>query len=146
MKVATIKTLSFVNPTLTLSFQNTSSLNINTTSSASITINDVPCIIFSNSTLNNFKCSIASVNGTAPLSAGVATIVVYIKPYGIIQLATGLSPLTIPLVVSSVSSTSGGSNGGSINRFVGSGFSPYISLISIVVCDKYATIISSTYS
>lgn len=52
----------------------------------------------------------------------------------------------IPLIVSSINSTSGGMNGGTINKVFGSGFTMDISQISITVCSKLATIKSSTFS
>ena len=54
----------------------------------------------------------ANTDGTAILVAGSVTPVVAIQTYGIAALQSGVSPLSVNLVASSLSTSTGGDNGG----------------------------------
>jgi len=56
---------------------------------------------------------------------------VYVNQYGIAGLASGVNPLSIPLNTDSLSSTTGGNNGGYLITLTGSGFPLDVSLIKI---------------
>lgn len=81
-----------------------------------------------------------NTDGTAILVAGDVTPVVSISPIGIAGLASGISPLSIPLTTSSVTPTSGGNNGGFLISLHGTGFPLDKSQITIEVCSKNANI------
>lgn len=145
VRVAAITGWSFSGTTLQLSINNTSKNDIKT-KDITITINNVTCVVPSSAKLPNIQCTVATINGTLPFTAGTANISVYFDPYGFIQPVQGVLPLTIPLIVSSLAYNSGGVNGGSINYIFGSGFSNNVSLIQVLVCSKNATVISSSFS
>ena len=69
---------------------------------------------------------------------------VYVNQYGIAGLASGVNPLSIPLNTDSLSSTTGGNNGGYLITLTGSGFPLDVSLIKIEICQKQATIKTTT--
>lgn len=145
VKVAAITGWSFSGTSLQLSINNTSKNDIKA-KDITITINNVTCLIPSSAKLPNIQCTVATINGTLPFTAGIASITVYFDPYGFIQPVQGVLPLSIPLVITSLAHSSGGVNGGSINYVYGSGFSDNASLIQVLVCNKNATVISSTFS
>jgi hypothetical protein len=78
------------------------------------------------------------------LRAGALTPTVYISPYGIIALANGINPITIPLIAKSLSVSTGGNNGGFRTTLTGSGFPLDQTQASITVCGNLATITSIT--
>jgi hypothetical protein len=74
--------------------------------------------------------------------AGPLTPLVSITTYGIAGLASNANPLSIPLVVSSLSLSTGGNNGGILVSVLGHGFPLQKSQISITICNSNATIYS----
>ena len=83
-----------------------------------------------------------NTDGTTLLVAGSVTPLVAIAPYGILDLANGVSPLTVNFVTSSLSVTSGGNNGGYLITLNGAGFPLDKTLMSITLCGNKATITS----
>lgn len=95
-------------------------------------------------TIASLTCTMtANSNGSPTLVAGDVTPLVYLKQYGIAGLASGVNPLSVPLLASSLSSTSGGNNGGYLVTLTGSGFPLDPTKITIEMCQKQATVKSS---
>jgi hypothetical protein len=65
---------------------------------------------------------------------------VSVEEYGIAGLGNGVSPLTVNLVASSLSVTSGGNNGGFLITLNGAGFPLDKSDMELTLCNKKATI------
>jgi hypothetical protein len=84
-----------------------------------------------------------NTDSSPTLLAGLVTPLVYVQPYGIVELATGVNPLSVPLNVSSLSLNQGGNNGGYLINLIGSGFPSVNSQISITICGNVATIQST---
>jgi uncharacterized protein (TIGR03437 family) len=91
------------------------------------------------------RCSLSINNdGTPTLIAGSVTPTVYLKPIGLAGLAVGVNPISVPLVATSLTTITGGNNGGYYNYLIGKGFPLDKTKISITICSNAATIISSS--
>ena len=96
-------------------------------------------------TIASLTCTMtANTDGSPTLVAGDVTPLVHLKQYGIAGLASGVSPLSVPLLADSLSSTSGGNNGGYLVTLTGSGFPLDPTKMTIEMCQKQATVKSST--
>lgn len=82
----------------------------------------------------------ANTNGSPILVAGSVTPVVAVGSYGIAGLATGVSPLSVSLVTSSLSLSTGGNNGGYLITLNGAGFPLDKSKMTITICGNRGTI------
>jgi len=103
--------------------------------------NGNPCAIDPASSITSLSCYVQNNTDTTPLLvAGTFTPLVTIKNIGIVALASGVSPLTVPLTILTLSVTSGGTNGGTLTSINGNGFPLEKNLINITVCSKLATI------
>ena len=145
-----ITSLSRSGSTLSLALSDPQSLNF-TISDVKITVQGHLCRINPSSTISSISCTMATNTDSSPiLTAGSMTPLVYVNPYGIANLSgatvsrrlltAAVSPLNVPLVASSLSSTSGGNNGGYIISLHGSGFPQDKSQVSISICNSQATI------
>ena len=81
---------------------------------------------------------------TPILVAGTITPVVSVAPYGIANLASTVNPFTVNFVISSLSVSSGSSNGGYAVSLNGAGFPLDQTQMLISLCGNPATIISLT--
>ena len=72
------------------------------------------------------------------------TPIVEIYPYGIANLASGVNPLNIAFVASSLSVATGGNNGGYLITVFGQGFPLDKTKMTISVCGAQATITTIT--
>ena len=71
------------------------------------------CTIDDTSTLSALVCTLALNAANSPLIvAGQLTPLVYIKDFGIVKLAIGVSPVTVNLATTLLTKTKGGNNGG----------------------------------
>lgn len=111
----------------------------------SITVGGLPCIVATGSTPSSLSCYLQNNTDNTPiLVAGSLTPLVSIKNIGIAGLKSGVNPLTVNLVATSLSIASGGANGGILITLVGQGFPLDKTKITITVCSKQATIKSVT--
>ena len=83
---------------------------------------------------------ITNTDSTPTLVAGDVTPLISLDQFGIAGLASGVNPLSIPLNTNSLSSTTGGNNGGYLITMAGTGFPLDKSKITIEICQKQATI------
>ena len=81
-----------------------------------------------------------NTDNTPILVAGGLMPLVYIKPYGIANLANGVTAPAVSLVATSLSVTSAGNNGGILVTLIGKGFPLDKSQMSISICGNLATI------
>jgi IPT/TIG domain len=66
-----------------------------------------------------------------------------VNPYGYANFANNVSSIVVPLNPVSLNITTGGTNGGYYNTILGSGFPTDKTKISVTICGKVATIVSS---
>lgn len=130
-----ITSLSSSGGVLTLALSDTQSMGF-TSSDVTITTQGQNCPVDA-TPISALTCTLPT------LVAGTVTPLVSIKNLGIARLASGVSPITVPLVVSSINNATGGSNGGYVRTITGSGFPTDISKIAIIICNSSATIITS---
>lgn len=81
-----------------------------------------------------------NTDSTPIMIAGSETPVVSVGTFGIAGLASGVSPLSVNLVASSLSVTTGTNNGGYIIKLIGKGFPLDKKDINITMCSNRATI------
>ena len=125
--------------TVALSDPTTANFALNT---ITITVGGQACSGVTGS-LAAITCNMATnTDGTAILVAGDVTPVVAISQYGIAARAAGVAALSIPLVATSLTVTTGGNNGGYLISLNGAGFPLEKSKISITMCNNVATISS----
>lgn len=115
-----------------------------------VTVQGRACTINPSGSISSFTCAMATNSDSTPiLTAGSITPVVYVRPYGIAnlqgvtvnrRLLVTTTPLSVSMVASSLSSTSGGNNGGYLISLHGSGFPFDKNMISISICGSLATI------
>lgn len=146
-----ITSLSRSGATLSLAISNPTSVSV-TQSSVSILVQGLPCTITGTFDLSSLTCTLTKNADNSPLLiAGDVTPQVYIAPYGLVGLDDGVAftgrrllitvtPITVPLVTSSMTKTTGGDNGGYLNTIVGSGFPLDKSQITVSLCGKDAII------
>jgi hypothetical protein len=135
-----VTSLSSSGPTLSLALNDPTLLNF-TATSISVSVGGLPCAVTGGSTLSSLTCLMqTNIDGTPILVAGSLAPLVSVQPLGIAGLASGVSPLSIPLVASSLSLTSGGNNGGYLVILQGKGFPLGKGQLSIAVCGNPATI------
>jgi len=125
----------------TLSFGLSDLLNIGfAANTVSVTIGDQPCVV-SGSDITSLTCAMGTNTDSTPiLIAGSVTPIIAVTTYGIAGLGSGVSALTVPLTATSLTSTTGGDNGGYLISLNGAGFPLSKSLIKIEICGKNATI------
>ena len=93
-----------------------------TSAGLTVSVDGLACVNVAGN-INALTCAMSTnSDGSATLVAGDVTPLVYLNQYGIAGLATGVNPLSIPLNTDSLSSTSGGNNGGYLITLTGSGF------------------------
>lgn len=109
-----------------------------------VTIEGKPCRILDTSALiSAFTCTVpVNSDGTAQITAGNPATVVTINSLGIIPLADGVAPITVPLVLSTVSPAAGADNGGYFATLTGNGFPTDATKITVSVCNSIASISS----
>jgi hypothetical protein len=109
----------------------------------SVSVGGLNCPLNSGGTLSALSCALYSnSDGSPTLVAGSVIPIITVGEYGIADLASGVSPLSIPLVVTSVSVASGGNNGGYLVVLRGKGFPLSKSEMTITLCGNRATIAS----
>lgn len=144
---------------LTVGITDTTSIGF-TASQISITVGGYPCAI-TNANLAALTCNMKTNSDSSALlisgdltrnlqqtaaatpsliSGSYTPLVVKVGSYGIAALAVGVTGITVPLVVSTISLTSGGSNGGYLVTLTGHGFPLNVNDIQISVCNNLATI------
>jgi hypothetical protein len=128
-----------------LSFALSDNLGSNfTASDITVAVQGSNCVVDTSNPITNLTCQLATNSDTTPaLVAGSVTPIVSIKNFGIAGLKSGVNPLSVPLVVSNISTTSGGTNGGYLVSISGHGFPTDKSKISIVICNSTASIKST---
>ena len=110
-------------------------------SAITVTVQGRPCSVNAGSTAGQLTCNMAANTDSSPIIvAGIVTPVVSIAPYGIAKLANAVSPFSVNFVVSSLSASSGSSNGGYLISLNGAGFPLDLAQISITLCGNLATI------
>ena len=146
-----ITSLSKSGATLSLAISNPTSITV-AQSSVSILVQGLPCTITGTFDLSALSCTLSKNSDNSPLLiAGDVVPQVYISPYGIVGLDDGVTftgrrllitvnPITVPLVTSSITRTTGGDNGGYLNTITGSGFPLDKSQITVTMCGKDAII------
>ena len=85
---------------------------------------------------------VTNTDSTPLMIAGSVIPEVEIIPYGIANLATGVNPLTVNFVVSSLSVSTGGNNGGYLITLNGAGFPLDKKLMKIQICGAEGTILT----
>ena len=134
-----VTSLSYTGSTMSFGLSDPTPLNF-AAASVTVTIGGQPCTV-SGAAIGSLTCAMATNSDSTPiLIAGSVTPVISISTHGIAALATGVTPLSVPLVASSLSTTTGGDNGGYLISLHGSGFPLDQSLISIQMCSKNATV------
>ena len=134
-----VTSLSYTGSTLSFGLSDPTPLNF-AAGSVSVSVGGQPCTTVSGA-IGSLTCAMATNTDSTPiLVAGSVTPVISVDPHGIAALATGVTPLTVPLVASSLSTTTGGDNGGYLISLHGSGFPLDKSQISIQMCSKNATV------
>lgn len=131
-----ITSLSSSGGVLTLALSDTQGVGF-TSADVTITVQGKNCPVDS-TPVSALTCTLPT------LVAGTVTPLVYIKNLGIARLASGVSPITVPLVVTAINDPTGGSNGGYVRIITGSGFPTDISKISVTICSALSTIITSS--
>jgi hypothetical protein len=107
-------------------------------------VGGLPCTI-QGSSISSFTCTLSTnTDGSAALVAGSVTPLITIAGLGIVELSSTVSPFTVPLVVSSVSPSTGGNNGGYVIGIVGSGFPSDATKVTVTICAQAAVIQSIT--
>ena len=107
-----VTSLSRTGTTLSFGLSDPTPLNF-ATNTISVTVGGQPCSSVTGASLNALSCTMAAnTDGTAILVAGSVTPVVAIQTYGIAALQSGVSPLSVNLVATSLSTSTGGDNGG----------------------------------
>ncbi len=140
----TVTSLSQSGSTLSLAMTSAANITI-AMSSITILVQGLPCAINPSSTLSAITCSLTTNgDGTPQLVAGTFLPSVYVNPYGFATIPSGVSAITVPLNPTGLLVATGGNNGGYYNTLTGSGFPLDKTKISITICSKVATIISST--
>lgn len=140
-----ITSLSYSGTTLSLGLSDAQSKGFSL-SAVSVSVGGLACTNLVGS-VSSFSCTLpTNANGTANLVAGTVTPLVTINGLGIAELSSNpvVSPLTIPLVVSGLSLSSGGNNGGYVIGITGSGFPSDATQVSVFICSKKAAIQSIT--
>lgn len=113
-------------------------------SAITVQVQGLPCAVDGSSTLASLTCTLSKNTDNSPtLVAGTFTPAVYINPTGYAALASGVNAISVSLVTTSLSVSTGGNNGGFYNVLTGSGFPLDKSKITITICGNTATIISS---
>lgn len=114
-------------------------------SAITVQVQGLPCAVDNSATLTSLTCTLSKNSDNSPtLVAGSFTPAVYISPTGFAALGSGVSAISVPLVTSALSFSTGGNNGGYYNVLTGSGFPLDKSKITITICSNLATIISSS--
>ena len=110
-------------------------------STITVTVGGQPCTLNAGNNLAQMSCTMATNTDSSPiLVAGQVTPIVSIGQYGIAGLGSGVSPLTVNLVASSLSVTTGGNNGGYLISLNGKGFPLDKTKMTISICGNEATI------
>lgn len=141
-----VTSLSYSGSGTTLNFALSDPTTINfAPTSVSVSVGGQPCNVDGGSTLAAMTCTMsANTDSTPILVAGQVTPVISVPHYGIAGLASGVTPLTVGLSTTSLTTTSGGDNGGYLISLNGAGFPLDKSKITIEVCSKNATVKSVT--
>ena len=106
-----VTSLSRTGTTLNFALSDPTPLNF-AVNTISVSVGGQACTSVSG-TLTALSCTMAAnTDGTAILVAGSVTPVISINTYGIAALQTGVNPLTVSLVATSLSTSTGGDNGG----------------------------------
>lgn len=137
-----ITSLSYSGTTLSLALSDPTTVNF-PINSISIEVGGFNCPINAGSSLSALTCTLrTNTDGTATLVTGSITPIVIVGTYGIAGLASGVPPLSIPLVATSLSLATGGNNGGYVISLNGKGFPLDKSKMTIRLCNNQATISS----
>jgi hypothetical protein len=141
--VSHVTLLTLTGSVLNIGLDNTNSL-ITDLTVVSVKFDEQICVINANSTLiTNFNCQLPintdNTDNTPIIRAGVITPEIYVTSLGYISLNT-TPPITVPLVLTALSITTGGNNGGYLVNLTGKGFPLLASQVTINVCNKSATI------
>lgn len=88
-----------------------------------VTAQGQTCTKNSGATIASYTCTVASDSNSVPkLVAGDFLPVVYMNALGFASKDASVTPITVPLVATSLSLTTGAQNGGYYNNLTGSGF------------------------
>lgn len=114
-------------------------------SAITVQVQGLPCAVDNGATLASLTCTLSKNSDNSPtLVAGSFTPAVYINPTGYAAYASGVNPISVALVTSALSISTGGNNGGYYNVLTGNGFPLDKSKITITICGNPATIITSS--
>ena len=126
--------MSVSGSTLSLALSDPKAINF-AVGSITISVGGQPCTVNGGSTLASMTCSMATNTDSSPiLVAGSITPLVSVPPYGIANLANGVSPLSVSFSASSLSVATGGNNGGYLISLNGAGFPLNKKQMTISVC------------
>ena len=135
-----ITSLSKSGDTLSFSLSDPTSIGF-TASDVTVSVSGQPCAVDGGSTPAAMTCTMTINTDTTPLIVVEDVVpLVYVKPLGIVGLGAGVSPLTVGLVTSSLSVTTGGNNGGFLIKLNGAGFPLDKSEMEITICGNKGTI------
>lgn len=115
-----------------------------TLSDVTVTIGGQPCTIANlASPIGGFTCNLpVNSDNTANVPAGNYFPVVTIKQSGTVPLVNSITAFNFPLTLTTLSVTSGGTNGGYVMTLTGTGFPSSISGATVNICGKQAAITS----
>ncbi len=109
--VPVVETASLTGPTLSLVLTDPGNLNA-PLSAITVTLDNQPCINLVG-TMIDFNCTLPkNVDNTPIITAGTHVPTVIISPVGLVSINPSLTPITVNLAMSSVTTSSGGNNGG----------------------------------
>lgn len=132
-------------PTVTLSLTDPSNIGYMLTD-VTISIGGQPCTITNTSaSVGSFQCQLpTNADGTANVPAGSYMPTATIAQTGSVPAASSITAFNFPLTLTSLSVTSGGSNGGYVLDLQGTGFPANLASATITICGQQATIQSLT--
>jgi hypothetical protein len=114
---------SISSSTLTLSLTDPGLINYSL-QDTTVTLAAQPCTISNTaSPISNFQCTLpVNTDATPTITAGTYTPLVTVTQVGLVPATPSVTPFTFPLTLTSLSSVSGGSNGGYSITLYGTGF------------------------
>jgi hypothetical protein len=115
-------------------------------SDVKVTVQGKTCTVDITKPISALTCQLPT-NGDSSLALVASNSVapmVWVKDFGIAALASGVTPISVSLIVNAPAISSGGTNGGYVISLTGNGFPTNTNEISITLCSAAATIKSST--
>ena len=132
---------SISSSTLTLSLTDPAMINYSL-KDTKVTLAGQPCTIGDTTQpISNFQCSLpANTDSTPIITAGSYTPFVTVTQVGLVPAIPSVTAFAFPLAITSLSSASGGSNGGYSITLQGTGFPLISEIATVTMCGQSATI------